>query len=275
MKRSSVCIVRIVKVNETMRITGFPWFVFLLAQTAMWSQGVPGGTEDANAERLTHVIETARSYDAHLPDFVCMQVTHRAQDKTRTGSHWKEYDNYEAEITYFRRQEACRLVKFKGKPSKRNCRQVPGYRSEGMFGALSSWIFLPDARTEFTFVRQEAIGSRTTRVYEYRVAQEHSHWQASFNARTVTYGFHGLVWADAATDSVVRIHAEPDSDPDTRTDVEYDFVTIAGQPFLLPVKAESRTSAGKILLRNTFEYSGFHKYAADASIEFGETKPDR
>lgn len=107
-------------------------------------------------------------------------------------------------------------------------------------------------------------------MYRYRVDQEHSRVQASVNGKPVTKAFHGLVWADAATNAVVRIHEELDSDADTQVDVEYDFVTISGERFLLPVRGESRTSAAKLLLRNTTEYRDFHRYAADAPVEFGE-----
>lgn len=101
------------------------------------------GGQDASANRLPCVIETARAYDEHLPDFVCTQVTHRAEDKTRTGTHWKEYDKYEAEITYFGRREGCRLVGRNGKAGKRSCQEIKGYRSEGLFGALFSATFRP------------------------------------------------------------------------------------------------------------------------------------
>jgi hypothetical protein len=247
-----------------MRIPNFQWLVLLLALARF------AGAQDTSVNCLPCVIETARSYDEHLPDFVCTQETHRAEDKTRTGTHWKDYDNYEAEVTYFGRREGCRLVGHNGKVGKRSCQEIKGWRSEGLFGNLFSWIFRPGTQTEFTFVRQEALGSRATHVYKYRVAQEHSYWQASANGRTVTKAFHGLVWADAATSSVVRIHAELDSDVDTQADVEYDFVTISSERFLLPVRAQARTSAGKLLLRNTTEYSHFHRYAADTSVEFGE-----
>ena len=253
-----------------MRTTGFQWLVLLLGQAVMGAQAGNGGAQDASVNCLQCVIETARSYDQHLPDFVCTQATHRAEDKTRTGTHWKEYDQYEAEITYFGRHEGCRLIGRGGKVGKRSCREIKGYRSEGLFGSLFSAIFRPEIQTEFTFVRQEALGSRTTHVYGYRVDQEHSYLQSSVNGRTVAKAFHGLVWADAATNSVVRIHEELDSDADTQVDVEYDFVTIAGERFLLPVRGESRTSAGKLLLRNTTEYRDFHRYTAETSVEFGE-----
>ncbi len=67
------------------------------------------------------------------------------------------------------------------------------------------------------------------------------------------------------------IHAEPDADAETQIDVEYDFVDISGERFLLPVSAEARTSSGKARLRNTVDYMDFHRYVAEASVKFGES----
>lgn len=254
-----------------MRSPSTPWILLLVSPAAMYGQGTPDSTRDATTDPVMRVIETARTYDEHLPNFVCKQVTHRAKDESGTGARWKEYDSYEAEITYFGRREGCRLLKLNGKPSKRNCREIGGYRAEGMFASLASWIFRPVAQAEFAPLRQEATGSRATQVLSYHVLPEHSLWQASAQGKIVTKGFHGLVWAELATDSVVRIHAEPDADAKTQIDVEYDFVDISGERFLLPIRAEARTSSGRSQLRNTVDYMDFHRYVAETSVKFGES----
>ena len=245
---------------------------FLLACTAA------GGQTNASPESiLDRAIETTRAYDSRLPDFVCTQLTRRSAAKTGTGSNWKEQDNYEDEVTYFGRRESYRLVRFNGKPTRRSHQQIGGYRSEGLFGALTSWVFRPEAQAEFTFDRQDTLRGRALYVYRYRVAREHSRWTASVNGKPVIKAFHGLVSADVESASVVRIQAQPDSDAgdeswqkNTQVEIQYSSVVISGQSYLLPVMAESRTFNGKLFLRNVTEFSGFHKYAAETSVKFGK-----
>ncbi|HYW47276.1 MAG TPA: hypothetical protein VE959_30695 [Bryobacteraceae bacterium] len=248
------------------------WLGLLLACTP-----VGGQTVASPQAILTRVIETTRAYDSRLPDFVCTQLTRRSSDKSGTGSHWKEQDSYEDEVTYFGRRESYRLVKFNGKPTTRSHQQIRGYRSEGLFGALTSWVFRPEAQAEFTFDRQDTLRGRSLYVYRYRVAREHSRWASSVNNKTVVQAFHGLVWADVETTAVMRIQAQPDSDAgdetwqkNTQVDIQYSSVVISGQPYLLPVMAESRTFNRTLYLRNVTEFSGFHKYAAETSVEFGK-----
>jgi len=257
-------------------IRHFRWVGFLPACAALFGQANPAAAPSESPQAiLARMIETARSYDARLPDFVCTQLTRRSVDKTQTGSHWREQDNYEDEVTYFERRESYRLVRFNGKPTTRSHQQIGGYRSEGLFGGLTSWVFRPEAQAEFTFERQDALRGRSMYVFRYRVAREHSRWTASVNGKSVVKGFQGLVWADAETASVMRIQAQPDSDAgdvpwvkESQVDIQYDTVTISGQPYLLPVAAESRTSNGKELLRNVTEFSAFHKYVAETSVQF-------
>ncbi len=234
---------------------------------------------DQQKSIVARVIENARVYDGRLPNFVCTQVTRRSEDKSGAGTRWKDNDNYEDELTYFERKEHYRLVKVNGKPAKMTHDQIRGYRSEGSFGALLSWVFRPEAHTEFAWERQDTLRGRPMSVIRYRVPLEHSHWRASVRGRTVTKAFHGFIWSDAESGAVMRIQAEPEGAGDesawinnSSLDVQYGWAAIAGEQYLLPLMAEARTADKKRLLRNITEYSGFHKYTAEASVKFEEEK---
>jgi hypothetical protein len=50
--------------------------------------------------------------------------------------------------------------------------------------------------------------------------------------------------------------------------LDYDFVTISGEKFLLPLKADLRFRGGGALVWNEIEFHLYRKFTSDATITF-------
>jgi hypothetical protein len=113
-------------------------------------------------------------------------------------------------------------------------------------------------------------------VFSYRILQPYSKYSIhdDQSGHTVIPGYHGLIYADAETRKVMRITMECDDIPagfpvqEAVEVMDYDFATISGEKFLLPLKADLRFHGARALVWNEIEFHLYRKFTADAAITF-------
>ena len=221
--------------------------------------------------------ECARAYDARLPDFVCTRVTRRSRDTAGSGAQWKLLDTSEEELTMVKGHERYRLVKLNGKAVKPGAYLTSGFKSYGEFGGLLRDIFGAGVDAEFGWERDEDSAGRRIAVFRFRVPRERSRCTVGDGAHTAVVGFGGLLYAAGDTGAVERMHIQTDEPEGVKaggitTDVRFVEVTIAGERYRLPGQAEARIGYKGRLLKREMEFRDYHKYAADSSVVFEETK---
>jgi hypothetical protein len=73
---------------------------------------------------------------------------------------------------------------------------------------------------------------------------------------------------------VMRVTLEAETLPpsfpiqEARTMLDYDYIDISGQDFLLPLRSEMRMREGRLLVKNLTEFRSYRKFGADATITF-------
>lgn len=221
--------------------------------------------------------EYARAYEARLPDFVCTRVTRRSRDTTGSGEQWKLLDTTEEELTVVKGRERYRLVKLNGKPVKPAAQVRPGFTTSGEFAGLLRDIFGAGVDAEFQWERDEDTAGRRSTVFRFRVPRERSRCTVFDGAHKAVVGFGGILYAAGDTGAVERMHIQTDEPEGVKaggitTDVRFVEVTIAGERYRLPAQAEARMGYQGRLLKREMEYRDYHKYAADSSVVFEETK---
>jgi hypothetical protein len=218
---------------------------------------------------LDRVAEYARDHERRLPDFVCTRITRRSQDKSGAGDHWQLLDTLEEEVTFTAGRESYKVLKHNGKPVKPTAHVTSGFRSAGEFGTILAGIFAADSHTTFQW---DPAGA-----FRFRVAREHSDYKITQAAKRVAVGFGGLLYPAGDSGAVERLHVETD-EPEglivggVTTDVQFIEVNIAGQPYRLAGRAETRVRRQKILLKREMEFRDYHKYTADTSVTFAPPK---
>lgn len=225
-------------------------------------------------------IEQARyyalEYSDDLPNFRVTQLVTRYV-RGLVSKDWEKRDSLELELSYSAKEgEKYRLVKLNGAPTKMSYDQVGGSTSTGEFGALMSSLFSPRAMTDFRETGRESLNGRQTAVYDFRVKKVNSNSELSDRetGRTVIAGYQGTVWIDLETKRVLRIELAheniPPSFPLTMAEnaVEYDWVTIAGERYLLPVRAEVLLGRERErqYSRNLIEFRQYQKFDTDVKL---------
>ncbi len=238
----------------------------------------PPSPSDADQSRvLAAAREIALNYTANLPNFVCSEKITRYVAPPG-APRWISHDTLTLEVGYSRKGETYKLVAIDDKPTKKKMDKTGGFHSSGEFGSLLASTFRLESRTHFQWERWTTIRNRMALVFSYRIAQPYSGYAIDLRNRSKRYqgvtGVKGLVYIDRQTNQVLRLTAEADDLPPkwpamrTPAVLDYDFVEIAGQRYLLPKTLDSKVLLPDENSRNLVEFQNYRKFGSDVSVTF-------
>lgn len=211
-----------------------------------------------------------------LPNFVVTQVVTRSV-RAPGKKDWRQQDKLEIEVTYRAKTgEQFKLMRYNGKPTQITYDQLKGATSTGEFGAILSAVFSPQSQAEFKEIRREIFHGHQTVIYNYSVNKAFSgNTITDVNSgRAITTAYSGSIWIDTESGRVLRIkQIAEDIQPGfpitlAERAVEYDWTTIDGQRYLLPIYAEMilGNDLKRYYLRNVIELRNYHMFNTDLKI---------
>ena len=223
---------------------------------------------------LAETRKLALSFDKNLPDFICTQVTRRYADPSGL-EFFRLMDTLTARLSYFDRKEDYKLVMVNNSVANVGYEDVGGATRRGDFGSMLRDVFEEEHKAKFQWERWTTLRGRRTHVFAYTVLQPFSELTIAYERiEAIKVGYKGLIFVDRDTNMVTRIVQEateiPPSFPISQasTVLDYDYVDISEAQFLLPLRAVTRTRAGKLLTRNDTEFRLYRKFAAEATVTF-------
>jgi len=225
---------------------------------------------------LAEVTEAAQSYVQSLPNFICTQVTRRHIDPTRTET-WKSDGVIQEQLSYVDHHEDYKVVMVNDRlVTGLTHDKIGGNRSSGEFGSMLEDIFDSSSNAKFEWQRWATLRGRRMHVFSFTILKPYSRYSIrdDTSGQTIVPGYHGLIYADRDTLKVMRITMECDDIPasfavhEASEILDYDFVTISGEKFLLPLKADLRFRGDRALVWNEIEFRLYRKFSTDAVITF-------
>jgi hypothetical protein len=261
------------------RVVTPPLLATILA-AGLWAQNDRSPDVNQQESMLARITEHSLHSQDQLPDFICTQLTTRSEDKSGKGTRWKKVDSLEVEFSFIGRKPRWKLLKINQKATSRTYNQLQsGFLSDSIlqFFSLPDSIFGEAARTKFAWSKWDQIGGRRMEVFSLRVPASSSQLAFTNPYGSHVVGFHGLMYADPATQTVVRIEIQLDLPADfpardCSLDVDYGTVTIAEHEFLLPVKAAAQLRTPSGVAKNETQVVLYQKYAAAAAVTFGDAE---
>ena len=224
--------------------------------------------------------EAALDFTEGLPNYVCQEMMARYESTTRPAS-WQALDVVSAAVVYENGKEDYRDVAVNGKPVKKSIDQVGGAWSTGEFGTVLIDILSPATDAQFRYRREERQSGVMTKVYDFTVKRENSHWQIGTGGQTYRPAYKGSIWIDPANARVLRIEMQakgfPEDFPtdDVESAMEYQYTRLGDtKQYLLPVHAENLSCqrGSDFCSHNVIDFRNYHKYSGESSITFNDTK---
>jgi hypothetical protein len=234
-------------------------------------------------ELVERAREAAFEFTEGLPNFLCDQLTTRYTSSTLKPD-WRYKDRVEVELVYVNHKEDYRNIRLNGKPAKKGGPEDTGTWSSGEFGTTLVDIFASNTNAKFTLRGPSQAAGLAAVVYDYTVTQPNSHWDIRFNG-TVRPAYRGAVWIDPKSARVLRVEMNTKQLPadygvDTvESIVDYDWVTLSGYKFLLPVKSQNLACFRGTFncTKNEIEFRNYRKFQTESQVmqvESGLVLPD-
>jgi hypothetical protein len=229
----------------------------------------------AKAELFQNAQLAAREFVAGLPNYACQQFTTRYVSEGRV-TDWKARDVVSADLIFDNGAERYEHLTINGKTPK-DAVEKTGSWSTGEFGSmLADVVAYSSAVVKHT--KDTTVSGRAAGVFTFDVTQPNSHWTVWTPSQWVRPGYRGTLWIDKSTARVLRIEQQGREIPkDFPLDtvegaVDFEFVRLGSNEFLLPTHAESLECfrGTSSCSRNVIEFRNYHKYAGESTIIFGK-----
>lgn len=231
-----------------------------------------------------------------MPDFVVKQIISRSAAYAGTGN-WKPLDTVIIAVSYSTEKgEQYKVLALDGAPVESekggNYSNLPGSTTGGEFVDALQKLFKPESRTKFEVLTTDTIRGRACLVFDYEILVENAKDGVGFKTEsgskdftftTVPAGEKGRVWIDRKEGRILRIAYKATDIPKDfqvrafESSIDYDWVTIADERFLLPVLSDAKfTSAegGKLFQsRNLIRFKNYQRYGTEVKILDDDVKP--
>ena len=240
---------------------------------------------DVEAKEL---IEKARANTLEaveeMPDFVVKQVINRGIGYAGTGN-FRNLDRLVVAVSYRSSgQEEYKVLSVNGilknnPESKQSYSETGGTSSTGEFVTVLSKIFKPESDTKFIVVDTDTIRGRRTIAFDYLIERDKARQQITFFGyydSSVITGIKGRIWIDRENFRVLRVESEateiPESFPvrSAKRLIDYDWVNISEQKYLLPlvsdVRLTARQSKDVYETRNVIKFKDYQKFGTDVIV---------
>jgi hypothetical protein len=208
-----------------------------------------------------------------LPNFIVEQLTWRSVSETRPAK-WKPLDRVEAEVVYDNGMERYQNIRVGGKPLKKGSPEESGTWSAGEFNTIQLGLLHPGTQADFRSRGSTRINAKTAKLYGYNVEQINSRWKITFDGVTIMPAYRGRVWFHTESKRILRIEMEAIQIPEdypmdkVETAVDYEFVKIGPNQYLLPVKSDvlACQRGSTICSHNEIHFRNYRRFTAESTI---------
>jgi hypothetical protein len=222
-----------------------------------------------------------------MPDFVVKQLITRSYARGATRN-WTVADRLTIAVSYRAGAgEQYKLLAVNGLPTgqeeqeSNSYEKVGGTSSTGEYVSMLKALFAEETKADFKMVDTDLLRGRRAIVYEFVVKLENSRQTIKAAAmgagdQVITVGYRGRVWIDRENYRVLRMEEVATDIPAdfpvsaASSTIDYDWVTISEQQYLLPTRAiiELTASRGPLAYqtRNDIRFRNYQKYGSEVRI---------
>jgi hypothetical protein len=215
----------------------------------------------------------AVGYLDHLPNFRCLQETHRFTAPAKTPDQLKEADSYKDDLAYEDGKERYRTIEVNGVKADTSPTNL-GIHSRNEFGSMLRGLFDADVAATYKWAGRAMAMGVLCQVFDVQVSKPKSNFILHYGGRREHVGYTGRVFIDEETGMVRRLTIQGIGLPkdfglqSPAFSLDYGMVRIGADDYLLPLRSVLQLRHTKSFVRNETVFRGYRKFDAESEIKF-------
>jgi len=218
----------------------------------------------------------AMGYLEQLPNFRCVQETHRFTAPVKTPNQLKEADSYQDELIFEDGKERYQRLEANGVSADHAPIEDKGISSRNEFGSLLRGLFDPRVGAAYHWAgRSMALGA-LCQVFEFEVSKAKSNFVLHYGGAVEPAAYTGRVFIDEETGMVRRLTIQGaglSKDFGLQTpslSLDYGMVKVGEKDYLLPLRSTLQLRQAKVFVRNETVFRGYRKFQAESQVKFAK-----
>jgi len=217
----------------------------------------------------------AMGYLDQLPNFRCIQETHRFTAPVKTPDQLKETDSYLQKLIFEDRTERYQRLDASGEKPDDTPAANKGISSRNEFGSMLRGLFDPDVAATYHWAGRSMTLGVLCQVFEFEVSRAKSNFILQAG-KTVAAGYTGRAFIDEDSGMVRRLIIQGTDLPgdfslqSPSLSLDYGMVRIGEKDYLLPLRSVLQLRQGKTFVRNETVFRGYRKFEAESHIKFAK-----
>lgn len=252
----------------------------------------PTAYQPPSAKESAEVLQKSREATLaavdEMPDFVVKQMIQRSVSYAGTNN-FKNLDRLVVAVSYrspdvsgAEGAEEYKVLSVNGvqqaaPTAKKSYEEVDGTSSTGEFVTVLATIFKAESATDFEPLDTDVVRGHKAIVYSFDIKREKAPEQIQFaKTDSTTAGMKGKIWIDRSNFRVLRLESNASEIPETfpitaaSRFIDYDWVTIADEKYLLPLRSDvrltSKESRQAYETRNLINFKEYQKFGSEVKI---------
>jgi hypothetical protein len=237
------------------------------------SSGLKMRVEDQK-EHWDAAAKNAMGYLDQLPNFRCIQETHRFTAPAKTPDQLKEADSYKDELILEDGKERYQRLESGGVKADHAPIENSGIRSRNEFGSLLRGLFDPKVGASYRWAGRSMALGVLCQVFEFEVSKAKSNFVLHYGNDVQPVAYHGRAFIDDETGMVRRLTIEGTGLPkefalqSPSLSLDYGMVKIGEDDYLLPLLSILQLRNAKVFVRNESVFRGYRKFQAESHIKY-------
>jgi hypothetical protein len=243
------------------------------------------GTVDSTGRKMRDIdqkalweaaAKNAMGYLAQLPNFLCIQETHRFTAPAKTPDLLTEADSYLDQLVFEDGKERYQRLETNGEKVDAAPTEQKGVSSRNEFGSLLRGLFDPDVAATYHWAGRSMTLGVLCQVFEFEVSRAKSNFVLHSGSNVAAAAYTGRVFIDENTGMVRRLTIEGGGLPkdfqlqSPALSLDYGMVKIGEKDYLLPLRSVLQLRQAKTFIRNESVFRGYRKWQAESQIKFGK-----
>src|ERR1017187_396931 len=232
------------------------------------SSGLKMRLEDQK-EHWDAAAKNAMGYLDQLPNFRCIQETHRFTAPAKTPDQLKEADSYKDELIFEDGKERYQRLESGGVKADHAPVENSGIRSRNEFGSLLRGLFDPKVGASYRWAGRSMALGVLCQVFEFEVAKAKSNFVLHYGNDVQAVAYHGRAFIDDETGMVRRLTIEGTGLPkdfglqSPSLSLDSGMVELGEDDYLLPLLSILQLRNAKVFVRNESVFRGYRRFQAE------------